>query len=339
MSLRPLSASATTKAADPLQNLRTQVAGDMERVNHLIMNLVESHVPLIPELSNYTTASGGKRLRPMLTLATAQLCGYEGSHHIALAASVEFMHTATLLHDDVVDGSDLRRGLSTANHVWGNKASILVGDYLLGKAFHLMVSANSIRILDILSHAAMVIAEGEVLQLSYEGKIPEDDTVYMQIINAKTAELFAAACEISAVLTDQPEENQKALRNYGLHLGRAFQMVDDALDYCANQSELGKSIGEDFREGKATLPAIIAYQAGNDDEKAFWQRTSDSNQQQEADLTKAVELITTHKGVERTLELAHKEAEHACHAISVFPASPIHNTLEDIANFAVDRHF
>jgi octaprenyl-diphosphate synthase len=324
---------------DPLVFLRTLVDKDMTCVDALIESEVENEVHLIPDISGHTVASGGKRLRPMLTIACAHLCGYVGQDHIALATSVEFMHTATLLHDDVVDSSPLRRGNETANQIWGNKASVLVGDYLLGKAFNLMVKPKSVRILEILSRAAMVISEGEVLQLSCEGTLPEDEKTYIRIINAKTAELFAAACEISAVLAERPQEECVALREYGLHLGRSFQIADDALDYCASKEVLGKQIGEDFKDRKATLPLIYAYKEATTEEKIFWQRTIVDGNQNENDYHEAMRLMHHYNAVEYALDYAQKQSQKACDLLSSFPNSAYRQALESIARFACNRRF
>ncbi len=258
---------------DALTTLRGLVAGDMAEVNRLIIEYMQSPVSLIPELATYIVASGGKRLRPLLTLAAARMCGYEGEHHWSLAAAVEFIHTATLLHDDVVDESDLRRGRDTANAVWGNQASVLVGDFLFSRAFQLMVNSGSVEVLKILSDASATIAAGEVLQLTTAGEPSTDVGSYMKVIEGKTAALFAAAAEVGAVIAARPPEEAQALRTFGTELGIAFQLIDDRLDYDADQKALGKTIGDDFREGKVTLPIIIAYQKGTDAERAFWKRT------------------------------------------------------------------
>jgi octaprenyl-diphosphate synthase len=249
------------------------VKGGMERVNAMILSRTGSEVAMIPEVANHLINSGGKRLRPMLTLATAALCNYAGEGHVKLAASVEFMHTATLLHDDVVDESDLRRGKPSARKVWGNEASVLVGDFLLGQAFRMMVEVGSLRALDILSTAAAVIAEGEVMQLAAAKNTATTEDEYLAVIKGKTAELFAAACEVGPVIADRPIAEQKAARAYGMNLGIAFQLVDDALDYGGKSAKLGKNVGDDFREGKITLPVVLAFRRGNEEERGFWRRT------------------------------------------------------------------
>jgi octaprenyl-diphosphate synthase len=255
---------------DPLSRL---LKSDLERVNRLIVQRMHSPVALIPQLAGHIVAGGGKRLRPMLTLGCARLCGYRGDRHVALAAAVEFIHTATLLHDDVVDASDLRRGRDTANALWGNKPAILVGDFLFSRAFELMVADGSLRILEILSRASAIIAEGEVMQLMTTSDTATTEAAYLSVIQAKTAELFAAASRIGAVLAERPPPEEEALDCFGRNLGTAFQLVDDMLDFSAHQAELGKSVGDDFRDGKVTLPILVAFARGDEEERAFWRRT------------------------------------------------------------------
>lgn len=325
--------------ANPLEALRLLLASDLQQVDALIMSLVKSQAQLIPQVSGYTIAAGGKRLRPLLTLACARMCNIEKNCHIDLATSVEFIHTATLLHDDVVDESELRRGVSTANDLWGNKESILVGDYLLGKAFHLMGSARSLRVFDILSNASVVISEGEVLQLSATGNIDTTEEEYLQIISAKTAELFAAACEIAPVMAEHPEEEAEALRQFGLNLGIAFQMIDDALDYSSRQETLGKKIGDDFRERKVTLPVIFSYQRGGTDEKAFWRRTIGEGNQNEEDVRTAVALVNSGQVLDDVIDRARSFAKMACRSLHVFGPSDYKNALLDIVDFVVEREY
>ena len=245
------------------------LGSDLERVNRLIVDRMQSSVALIPQLAGHIVASGGKRLRPMLTLGCARLCGYRGTRHVALAAAVEFIHTATLLHDDVVDASDLRQGRETANAVWGNQPAILVGDFLFSRSFELMVADGSLRILEILSRASSVIAEGEVLQLMTQNNLQTTEASYLEVIRAKTAELFAAASRIGAVVAERPSAEEMALDRFGRDLGIAFQLVDDMLDFSARQSELGKSVGDDFRDGKVTLPILLAFACGDKEERDF----------------------------------------------------------------------
>src|SRR5690349_12551440 len=245
-------------------------AGDMNAVNAVILDRMQSKVALIPELAGHLIAGGGKRMRPMLTLASAALLGYTGARHHKLAAAVEFIHTATLLHDDVVDSSGMRRGKQTANIIWGNPASVLVGDFLFSRAFELMVEDGSLKVLKILSRASAVIAEGEVDQLTAQRQIDASEEHYLDIVGAKTAALFAAACRISAVVAETGEEAELALESYGRNLGIAFQLVDDVIDYSSDEATMGKGVGDDFRDGKMTLPIILAYARGGVEERAFW---------------------------------------------------------------------
>jgi len=313
------------------------VAADMERVNATILSRTGSDVTMIPEVANHLISSGGKRLRPMLTLAMAQLSGYSGEGHIKFAAAVEFMHTATLLHDDVVDESDMRRGKLAARMVWGNEASVLVGDFLFARAFELMVGAGSMTALEILARASRVIAEGEVLQLTRAHDLDLNQDVYLEIIKAKTAELFAAAAEAGAVSANAPPERCRALRNYGQDLGLAFQLVDDALDYSGDSETLGKNPGDDFREGKATLPLLLTMARAGSGERDFWVRTIDRREQTEADFVRARDLMRQTGALESTLELARGYAAGAKSALSEFGSNPWRPALEDLADFAVAR--
>ena len=323
-----------------LHELRGLVASDLDQVNALIMEIGGSRVELILDMADHIISSGGKRLRPILTLASAQLCAYQGQRHIDLAAAVEFMHTATLLHDDVVDESLLRRGAETANNLWGNKASVLVGDFLLGQAFQLMVRSESLRVLEILSRAAAVIAEGEVKQLVAKNSLETNFDLYLDIITSKTATLFAAACEISPVMARRPKPEHQALEQFGLNLGIAFQIADDALDYSAKQEELGKNIGDDFREGKVTLPVLYAYErASSDEERAFWGRVIEEHQQKPEDLQQAVTYIYNTGALEATMERAKEYAELGRRALGIFPDSPVKNTLLRLLDFVVDRPY
>jgi octaprenyl-diphosphate synthase len=280
------------------------VARDMERVNEAILARAHSHVDMIPELAGHLIGSGGKRLRPMLTVASAQMCGFTGEAHIKLAAAVEFMHTATLLHDDVVDESDLRRGKAAPRIIWGNQASVLVGDYLLGQAFKMMVETGSLESLRILAEAAAVIAEGEVMQLGAQKDTSTTEDAYLRIIDAKTAALFSAAAEVGAAVAHRPREEQAALQSFGRNLGIAFQLVDDALDYSGKQPLLGKTVGDDFREGKITLPVVLSYRRGDHDERRFWKRTLEEGRQEESDLVLAVRLMEKHGALADTVERA-----------------------------------
>src|SRR5512136_3470084 len=260
-------------ASASIDELVALVAPDMERVNSTILSRTGSEVAMIPEVANHLISSGGKRLRPMLTLAMARLGGYSGDGHVKLAAAVEFMHTATLLHDDVVDESDMRRGKVAARMLWGNEASVLVGDFLLGQAFRMMVEVGSLRALEILSSAAATIAEGEVMQLAAAKNTATTEDEYLAVVRGKTAELFAAACEVGPVLCARPRDEEAACRSFGMNLGITFQLVDDVLDYGGAAAKLGKNVGDDFREGKITLPVVLAFRRGGDAEREFWRRT------------------------------------------------------------------
>ncbi|MCD6035316.1 MAG: farnesyltranstransferase [Rickettsiales bacterium] len=338
-SARHSTPSAPVTSVTPLIALKDLVREDLDLVNALILETGGSRVQLILDMAQHIIASGGKRLRPLLTLACARLCGYEEKKHIALAAAVEFMHTATLLHDDVVDGSMLRRGALTANNVWGNQASVLVGDFLLGQAFQLMVRSESLRVLDILSHAAAVIAEGEVKQLVASHSIDVDTETYIDIVTSKTATLFSAACEISPVLAGRPLAEQTALAEFGLNLGIAFQIADDALDYSARQEELGKGVGDDFREGKVTLPVILAYAKAGKEEKAFWERVILADSRDDEELKTAIAYIRESGALEATMEAARDYAENGRKALEMFPDSEVKTILLSSIGFAVDRPY
>jgi octaprenyl-diphosphate synthase len=322
---------------DALNRLGALVSADLEACNQAIVARMASPVALIPALAAHIVAAGGKRLRPMLTLAAARLCGYRGTRHVALAACVEFIHTATLLHDDVVDESALRRGLASANAVFGNKASVLVGDFLFARAFQLMVEDGSLDVLAILSRAAATIAEGEVLQLITQNDLATDEARYLDVIRGKTAALFSAACQVGAVVAGREEPVAAALARYGLDLGIAFQLVDDALDYAADQALLGKTVGDDFREGKVTLPVLLAYHAGSPEEHAFWERTIVRSEQGEDDLAHALALIARHRAIEATIARAAGFARSAQEALACFAASPLRQALLDAADYTLNR--
>ncbi|MAU40489.1 MAG: farnesyltranstransferase [Kordiimonas sp.] len=300
---------------------------------------MDSPVELIPQLAGHLIASGGKRLRPMLTLAATRLCGYEGNRHIQLAACVEFIHSATLLHDDVVDESDLRRGVDTANAVWGNKPSVLVGDFLFSRSFELMTADGSLDILRILSKASSVIAEGEVLQLMTANDTETTEDSYMDVIAAKTAALFAAACEIGAVIADRPQAEADALESYGKNLGIVFQLIDDVLDYSAEQGTLGKSVGDDFREGKITLPIVLAFRRGDTTERQFWRRTMEDLEQTDTDLEHAMTLLEKHNALADTVDRARHYGKIARDALAIFPKSPLKQALADIVDFCIERAY
>ena len=330
------------KPSDPeasLDALVALVAGGMERVNAMILSRTGSDVTMIPEVANHLISSGGKRLRPILTLATAALSGYDaaGDGDVKLAASVEFMHTATLLHDDVVDESDMRRGRVAARIKWGNEASVLVGDFLLGQAFRMMVEVGSLRALDILSAAATVIAEGEVMQLTNAKNLETDEAAYLAVIRGKTAELFAAACEVGPAIANRPKPEQSACRSFGMNIGIAFQLIDDVLDYGGKAAKLGKNVGDDFREGKITLPVVLAFRRGNDAERAFWIKSLERGEITDADLDQAIGLMTKHRTLEDTIQRAHHYGAMATDALALFPSSPMKTALEQVVAFCLAR--
>lgn len=321
------------------ERARGLVAADLAEVNALIIEKMHSQVPLIPELARHLIAAGGKRIRPMLTLLSARLCGYRGRRHIGLATCVEFIHTATLLHDDVVDDSSLRRGTPSANAVFGNKAPVLVGDFLFSRAFQLMVADGSLEVLRILSEASAIIAEGEVAQLVTANDTSTTEADYLRVIRAKTAALFRAACEIGAVVAGRPAAEAEALAAYGENLGIAFQLVDDALDYAADERTLGKAVGDDFRDGKITLPVLLAYWDGDREEQEFWRRTLERMEQDGDDLARARELLTRHRAIERTIERASGYGEAARRALAPFPPSPYREALLDLVDFCLERAY
>jgi octaprenyl-diphosphate synthase len=329
------------QAAKPsLDALHGLVKNDLTAVNRLIIEKMQSPVALIPQLAGHIIAAGGKRLRPMLTLASARLCGYgEGERHCALAACVEFIHTATLLHDDVVDESLLRRGQESANAVWGNQASVLVGDFLFSRSFELMVEDGSLEVLRILSNASAVIAEGEVLQLVTTNDTGTGEEDYLEVIRCKTATLFAAAAEIGAVVAGRPDAEQRALADYGMNLGIAFQLIDDLLDYSALQAQLGKTVGDDFREGKMSLPVVLAFARANDEEREFWTRTMERLEQEEGDLGQAIALLQKLGVLDETAARARDYAVRAKQALAVFPDGEIRAAMMEAVDFAVDRAY
>lgn len=332
----PLPRHSPEPSLDPMLALTAQ---GMNAVNQVILDRMQSEIPLIPALAGHLISGGGKRLRPMLTLAGAELVGYQGTRHYRLAASVEFIHTATLLHDDVVDGSDLRRGKAAANIIFGNPATVLVGDFLFSRSFELMVEDGSLKVLKILSGASAIIAEGEVDQLTAQRKIDTSEERYLQIIRAKTAALFAAASRISAVVAECDEAQERALDDYGRNLGVAFQLIDDALDYDADAAQMGKDRGDDFREGKMTLPVILAYARGDEEERKFWQAAIAGHRTSDADLNHAVALIDRHDAVTATRDRARHFAQRAINALSIFPDSKARRAMEQAALFAVSRGY
>jgi octaprenyl-diphosphate synthase len=320
-----------------IERLVALVRADMDRVNDMILSRTGSDVTMIPEVANHLISSGGKRLRPMLTLATAALTGYSGSGHIKLAAAVEFMHTATLLHDDVVDESELRRGKAAARMVWGNEASVLVGDFLLGQAFKMMVEVESLRALDILSSAAAVIAEGEVMQLAAAKQLDTTEDAYLAVIRGKTAELFAAASEVGPVLAGRPEAEHAACRSFGMNLGIAFQLVDDALDYGGSKARLGKNVGDDFREGKITLPVILAFRRGDQSERDFWRASLEAGANSNDALERALAILKKHGALDDTIERARHYGAIAKDALALFPDSDRKRALLEVVDFCVAR--
>ena len=323
---------------DALATLVSLVQQDLHDCNRTIVAQMNSEVALIPQLAAHIVAAGGKRLRPLLTLAAARMCGYDsGTRHVKLAACVEFIHTATLLHDDVVDESVLRRGLASANAVFGNKASVLVGDFLFARAFQLMVEDGSLRVLAILSKAAATIAEGEVLQLATQHDLSTTEERYLDVVRGKTAALFGAACQVGAVVADRKEAEESALSAYGMSLGIAFQLVDDALDYAADQATLGKTVGDDFREGKITLPVLIAFEAGDAVERAFWTRTIETSEQTETDLQHAMALMARSGAIQATLDRAGDFVVAAKASLMGFPDTPARAALLGVADYTISR--
>jgi octaprenyl-diphosphate synthase len=326
-----------SRSGPSVDRLFALVADDMARVNTTIVSRTGSQVAMIPEVANHLISSGGKRLRPILTLAMARLAGYRGDGHVKLAAAVEFMHTATLLHDDVVDESEMRRGKLAARMLWGNQASVLVGDFLLGQAFKMMVEVASLKALEILSAAAAVIAEGEVMQLGASKNTATTEDDYLAVVRAKTAELFAAACEVGPALTSRPRDEQAACRSFGMNLGIAFQLVDDALDYGGKAAKLGKNVGDDFREGKITLPVVLSFRRGSETERTFWRRALEQSNASNSDLEHAINLMTKHRAIEDTITRAQHYGAIAIDALALFPPSAMKEALEETVEFCIRR--
>jgi octaprenyl-diphosphate synthase len=331
--------SLNAKPEPSLEPLIALVSADMNGVNSVILERMQSKVALIPELAGHLIAGGGKRMRPMLTLASAGLLGYPGTRHHKLAAAVEFIHTATLLHDDVVDGSGLRRGKRTANLIWGNSASVLVGDFLFSRAFELMVEDGSLKVLRILSHASAVIAEGEVEQLTAQRRIETDEDQYLTIISAKTAALFAAACRVAPVVAEADEDSEVALESYGRNLGIAFQLTDDVIDYASDAETMGKGVGDDFRDGKVTLPVILAYARGDEAERDFWRAAMTGERVSDGDLAHAVGLLRSSGALADTLERARHYGRRAIDALANFPAGKAKAALTEAVEFAIARAY
>ena len=327
----------STASVKPHEQLAAYLAPELDAVSAMITERMASeHAPRIPEVTAHLVGAGGKRLRPMLTLAAAKACGYEGPYHIHLATTVEFIHTATLLHDDVVDESGQRRGRPTANLLWDNKSSILVGDYLFARSFQLMTDADNMRVLRILSNASATIAEGEVLQLTAAQDLSTSEETYLKVVRGKTAALFSAATEVGGVLAEANEDIVKALYDYGDALGISFQIVDDLLDYWGSD-QTGKNIGDDFRERKLTLPLIKAVAKADDAERAFWKRTIEKGDQNEGDLAQAIALLNKHDALNATRDVAVEWADKAKSSIAKLPQSELRDILSDIADYVVAR--
>ena len=333
--VHPINAQAEP-SLEPLMQL---VADDMNGVNAVILERMQSKVALIPELAGHLIAGGGKRMRPMLTLACASLLGYPGTRHHKLAAAVEFIHTATLLHDDVVDGSGMRRGKRTANLIWGNSASVLVGDFLFSRAFELMVEDGSLKVLKILSSASCIIAEGEVEQLTAQRRIETDEEQYLAIIGAKTAALFAAACRVAPVVAEADEEAELALESYGRNLGIAFQLADDVIDYASDAETMGKGVGDDFRDGKMTLPLILAYARGSEADRAFWRAAVSGERISDHDLAHAIQLMRSTGALSDTIECARQYGRRAIDSLANFRAGKAKSALTEAVEFAIARAY
>ncbi len=315
------------------------VSEDMERVNQLILKRMESPVTLIPQLAGHVISAGGKRLRPMLMLASAKLCGYQGERHVTLATCIELIHTATLLHDDVVDESKLRRGMETANSVWGNQASVLIGDFLFSRSFELMVEDGSVKVMGILASASARVAEGEVMQLLTANDTETGETAYLDVIRAKTAKLFSAACRLGAVVAGRPKLDEEGLEAFGMNLGIAFQLIDDVLDYSAKQATLGKTVGDDFREGKITLPVILAFRRGNEYERKFWRHTLGDLEQSEGDLEQAIMLMEKHGTLDDSVDRARHYGAIARDSMGMFPDNEIKTAMNSLIDFCIERPY
>ena len=321
----------------PFDEILKWLNDDIQKVNATILKNMNSKVPLISQLSGYIISSGGKRIRPILTLATSKLCKYSGERHINLAASIEFIHTATLLHDDVVDESMNRRGKKSAHNVWDNKSSILVGDFLLSKAFRLMIKDGSHRCLDTLSKASIEISQGEVLQLLTNNNIQTSESQYLEVINAKTAALFSAACSISGIISEVEKEKENALSEYGQYLGTAFQITDDTLDYVSDNHSLGKDVGDDFKEGKVSLPIILAFIRSDKNEKEFWLKVINNKNQDSGDLSIALDIIKKYNVIKDCLKKAKHFSIMAKDSLGPFEDSYEKQKLVELAEFSIKR--
>ena len=327
------------KSDNALEVLAQLLQPEMAAVNEAILHRMQSHIHLIPELSGHLINSGGKRLRPLLTIASSHMCGYDGGREINLAAAIEFVHTATLLHDDVVDESDMRRGKATANTVWGNQASVLVGDYLFSRSFQMIAQDGSMEVVEVMADTSTALSEGEVLQLTASHNVDTSEETYLQVIDAKTAALFAAACRIGGIVADATEPEKDALQSYGRSLGIAFQLVDDALDYSSTQAAMGKAVGDDFREGKITLPVILAYRRGNEADREFWRRTLSEHNQDDADLERAIALMKEQGTLVDTIARAQHYGAMAKDALGIFPKSDYRDALINVVDFCIDRAY
>lgn len=326
-----------TEFLDAVSTLQTLTRRDLEAVNREILARMQSPVPMIPELAEHLINAGGKRLRPMLTLASANLFDYEGDDHVKLAAAVELIHGATLLHDDVVDQSVLRRGASTANIIWGNKESVLVGDFIFARAFELMVEAKDLRVLKALSHASGVIAQGEVLQLTTQKNLSATFETYLDVVEAKTAALFAAATEVGGLIAGRSANEENAIHDFGLNFGIAYQLIDDALDYAGFESSLGKTLGDDFREGKMTAPVVFAVARADDEERSFWRRTIADGNVQDGDFEKACELMRRDDAIEDTITCAGDYAAKALGSLETLPNNIFSEALCDLVTTSTAR--
>lgn len=335
--LNPNLAKKTSKS--PLDDLQIMLSDDMGAVNAMILTRMESAVPVIPQLAGYLIAAGGKRIRPLMTLAATSLYGGDMPRAHRLATAVEFIHTATLLHDDVVDGSDERRGQKSANAIYGNEISVLVGDFLFARAFQLMVEDGNLDVLKTLSDASAVITQGEVLQLSLQGNMDTTLDDYLNVIKGKTAALFAAACEVGPLVAGAGKNDAQIMCEYGMNLGIAFQIADDVLDYASDSKTLGKEIGDDFREGKMTAPVILALQNANEEERSFWVRTLSDKDQNDSDLIRAISILKRHNALTNGLSMAKEYAGKAREALAEAPDSPLRATLDALALYTVTRHF
>jgi octaprenyl-diphosphate synthase len=339
MSTNTRETATLPRSVNPVERLASLMGADLAGVDAVIHSRMTSEAALIPQVGQHLVDSGGKRLRPLITLAAAQQFGYAGDAHVRLAAAVEFIHTATLLHDDVVDESVLRRGRPAANMLWGNKPSILVGDFLFSRSFQLMVETGSPAVLDVLANASAIIAEGEVMQLRSSKNLAISEAEYLKVITAKTAALFAAAAKAGAMVAGATAAQFEAMHDYGRNLGIAFQLVDDALDYSGRQAVMGKSVGDDFRESKMTLPVILSLQRASDEERRFWRKTIEVGVQEEGDLTRAIEYLERGGGLSETIERARAYGRAARDALGVIPMSEIKSALADIADFVVERAY